>query len=220
MIADRHFQLKDRYMHEVVETATPFTQDSKAKISNAIAQLTDLYAKCVTNGDASAAQQQLKLYQREHIAWERNTVWRQMIGQQRRGPVDGLGILVSATLEQPEENSVIDVPTPLGSLRLTKKRLSLIIAITVLISLLNMNIVAGKEANRCFAILVFSTIMWATEVRSVCWLPFITYLRVLGDTLVRYVDMRSVPTGLLTGHPRRRRRCFVYARCDKVGCLT
>ncbi|OAX41904.1 Sodium/sulfate symporter [Rhizopogon vinicolor AM-OR11-026] len=154
-------ELKDRYMHEVVETATPFTQESKAKVSNAITRLTELYAKCVTNGDKSTAQQQLKLYQRENIAWERNTVWRQMIGQQRRGPVDGLG--VSATLEQPEESSIIDVPTPLGSLKLTKKRLSLTIAATVFIALLNMNIAAGKEANRCLAVLVFSTIMWATE---------------------------------------------------------
>lgn len=154
-------------MHEVVETATPFTQESKAKISNAIARLIEVYAKCVTSGDKSAAQQQLKLYQREHIAWERNTVWRQMIGQQRRGPVDGLGVLVSATLEEPEESSIIDLPTPIGSLKLTKKRLSLAIAAIVLLALLNMDIVAGKEANRCLAVLVFSTIMWATEVRSV-----------------------------------------------------
>jgi phosphate transporter len=189
-------------MHELVETATPFTQESKAKVSNAIARLTDLYAKCVTNGDKSAAQQQLKLYQREHIAWERNTVWRQMIGQQRRGPVDGLGVLVSATLEQPEERSIIDVPTPLGSLKLTKKRLSLTIAVTVFIALLNMDIVAGEEANKCLAVLVFSTIMWATEVCIVRWLLFTAYLRALGDTLVRYLDMRSPPAGLLTSHPR------------------
>ena len=186
-------------MHEVVETATPFTQESKAKVSNAITRLTELYAKCVTNGDKSTAQQQLKLYQRENIAWERNTVWRQMIGQQRRGPVDGLG--VSATLEQPEESSIIDVPTPLGSLKLTKKRLSLTIAATVFIALLNMNIAAGKEANRCLAVLVFSTIMWATEVRNVRRLSFDTYLRVVGDTLVRYVDKYTSPVGLLTSHP-------------------
>ncbi|KAJ8592872.1 Sodium/sulfate symporter [Rhizopogon salebrosus TDB-379] len=180
-------ELKDRYMHELVETATPFTQESKAKVSNAIARLTDLYAKCVTNGDKSAAQQQLKLYQREHIAWERNTVWRQMIGQQRRGPVDGLGVLVSATLEQPEERSIIDVPTPLGSLKLTKKRLSLTIAVTVFIALLNMDIVAGEEANKCLAVLVFSTIMWATEaiplfVTSTCVPLLLVCLQVIrGD---------------------------------------
>jgi phosphate transporter len=154
-------------MHEVVETSAPFTAESRARISDAITRLTDFYAKCVTNGDKSEALQQLKLYQREHIAWERNTVWRQMIGRQRRGTVNGLDALVGATLVQQEESSLIDVPTPLGSLKLTKKMVSLTVALVVFIALLMMDIVAGEEANKCFAVLVFSTILWATEVRNV-----------------------------------------------------
>ncbi|KAG1736298.1 SPX domain-containing protein [Suillus lakei] len=180
-------ELKDRYMHEVVETSTPFTEESKARVSDAIARLTDLYAKCVTNGDKSVAQQQLKLYQREHIAWERNTVWRQMIGQQRHGTINGLGALMGATLVQQEESSLMDVPTPLGSLKLTKKRVSLTVALTVFIALLKMDVVAGEEANKCFAVLVFSTILWATEaiplfVTSTCVPLLLVCLRVIrGD---------------------------------------
>ncbi|KAG0705781.1 SPX domain-containing protein [Suillus ampliporus] len=180
-------ELKERYMHDLVETSTPFTEESKAKVSDAIARLTDLYAKCVTNGDKSVAQQQLKLYQREHIAWERNTVWRQMIGQQRHGTGDGSGLLVSATLVQQEESSLIDVPTPLGNLKLTKKRVSLTVALTAFIALLKMDIVSGEEANKCFAVLIFSTILWATEaiplfVTSTCVPLLLVCLRVIrGD---------------------------------------
>ncbi|KAG1842498.1 SPX domain-containing protein [Suillus subalutaceus] len=179
-------ELKDRYMHEVVETSAPFTEESKARMSDAIARLTDLYAKCVTSGDKSAAQQQLKLYQRENIAWERNTVWRQMIGQQRHGTINGLDALAGATLVQQEESSLIDVPTPLGSLKLTKKGVSFTVALVVFIALLKMDIVAGEEANKCFAVLVFSTILWATEaiplfVTSICVPLLLVCLQVIRD---------------------------------------
>ncbi|KAG1789299.1 SPX domain-containing protein [Suillus plorans] len=179
-------ELKDHYMHEVVETSAPFTEESKARMSDAIARLTELYTKCVTNGDKSTAQQQLKLYQREHIAWERNTVWRQMIGQQRHGTMNGLGALMGATLVQQEESSLINVPTPLGSLKLTKKRVSLTVALVVFIALLKMDIVVGEEANKCFAILAFSTILWATEaiplfVTSLCVPLLLVCLRVIRD---------------------------------------
>lgn len=179
-------ELKDRYMHEVVETSAPFTEESRAKMSDAITRLTDFYAKCVTNGDKSEALQQLKLYQREHIAWERNTVWRQMIGRQRRGTINGLGALMGATLVQQEESSLIDVPTPLGSLKLTKKMVSLTVALVVFIALLMMDIIAGEEANKCFAVLVFSTILWATEaiplfVTSICVPLLLVCFRIIRD---------------------------------------
>lgn len=179
-------ELKDCYMHEVVEASPPFTEESKARMSDAIARLTDLYAKCVTGGDKSAAQQQLKLHQREKIAWERNTVWRQMIGQQRHGRINELGALMGATLVQQEERSLIDFPTPFGSLKLTKKTVLLTVALVVFITLLKMDIVAGEEANKCFAILVFSTILWATEaiplfVTSICVPLLLVCLRVIRD---------------------------------------
>jgi phosphate transporter len=152
------------------------------------------------NGDKSEALQQLKLYQREHIAWERNTVWRQMIGRQRRGTINGLGALMGATLVQQEESSLIDVPTPLGNLKLTKKTVSLTVAIVVFVALLMMDVVAGEEANKCFAVLVFSTILWATEVRNVLSLLLVTYLRVLGNTFVRDIDLRPPAVSMPTDH--------------------
>ncbi|KIK96294.1 hypothetical protein PAXRUDRAFT_318928 [Paxillus rubicundulus Ve08.2h10] len=155
-------ELKDRYMHEIIENAFPFLQSSKDKLNAAISQLVSLYAKCVTGDDPSAALQQLKIHQREYIAWERNTVWRQMLAQERRGAVDSTdtgGVI----LMREEENGIVDIPTPLGGFKLTRRKIALIIAVMVLIALMNMQVVEGTEANKCFAILVFSTIMWASE---------------------------------------------------------
>lgn len=64
-----------------------------------------------------------------------------------------------------DEENAIAVPVGGGGrVKITKKRISLAVAAVVFTVLLNVQVVEGEEANRCFAVLVFSTIMWATEV--------------------------------------------------------
>jgi phosphate transporter len=158
-------QLKDRYLHGVVENAPPFTQASKDKVSTALHKLLHLYARCVTKEDVSVAQRQLKLHQREHIAWERDTVWRQMIGRERRGEADGHLETVGGTLAVQQEAEAVQISTPLGRLKLKRRHIWKLIAVSVFLALLCVQSVEGDEANRCFAILVFATILWATEVK-------------------------------------------------------
>lgn len=110
------------------------------------------------------AKRQLKLHQREHIAWERDTVWRQMIGNARRGEgadPDGLKTLGSLVIE--EEKRVLDVQTPVGHIQVTMKQVYLIVSTIVFIVLLNVRSVDGDEANKCLAVLVYATLLWATE---------------------------------------------------------
>lgn len=141
----------------------PFTHSSKDKLADGINRLVELYAKCVAGGDKIVAKQQLKLHQRENIAWERDTVWRQMIGRERRGESDGQPTAVGASLVKEPEAGLLAIPTPLGRLKLTKRTLSILISVLLFVVLLNVQIVDGVEANRCFAILMFSTVLWATE---------------------------------------------------------
>jgi phosphate transporter len=145
--------------------APPFTQASKDKVSTALHKLLHLYARCVTKEDVSAAQRQLKLHQREHIAWERDTVWRQMIGRERRGEADGHLETVGGTLAVQQEAEAVQISTPLGRLKLKRRHIWKLIAVSVFLALLCVQSVEGDEANRCFAILVFATILWATEVK-------------------------------------------------------
>lgn len=148
----------------------PFTEQSKSTLNAAILRLETLYTKCVTRGDHAQALQQLKLNQRENIAWERDTIWRQMIGRARRGAsgVDSeedIGALGGAVLLVPDKsNGIWSYYSPLGRFKLTGKKISLTIAVTVLAVLLNVQTLDSPAANSCFAVLVFSTIMWATEV--------------------------------------------------------
>ena len=74
-------------MSDVVDVRQPFLQSSKDKITGAIDCFVTLYAKCVAGDDNSAALQQLKVHQREHISWEHN-IWRQVLAQEHRGDAD------------------------------------------------------------------------------------------------------------------------------------
>ncbi|GLB44732.1 putative SPX domain containing protein [Lyophyllum shimeji] len=155
-------ELKDRFMHHVIERAYPFLPETRERLNDAIQRLIDLYTKCVTRGDRQLAIQQLKLHQRENIAWERDTVWRQMIAQQRRGDIEDEPTAMGTLLKKPGPG-LFYIPTPLGTIRVTKKMIYKIVAGAILITLLNVRVVDVSTANRCFAILVFCTFLWATE---------------------------------------------------------
>jgi phosphate transporter len=146
-----------------VERAEPFQRSSKDRLGEAIAKIVDLYARCVTRGDKRMALQQLKLQQRENIAWERDTVWRQMIAQQRRGDLEDEPTAIGALYRSPGPG-LFYIPTPLGTIRVTKKMIYKIIAGIIFVILLNVEVVEKVEANRCFAILMLCTFLWATEV--------------------------------------------------------
>lgn len=142
----------------MLEPTPPFDHASRARLADGQANLLQLYAKCVTRGDVPAAQRQLKTHLREHIAWERDTVWRQMIGRERRGEGGSLGATVDVT------EKGMEVRTPVGKLTVSRKKVWVLIAVVAFAVLLNVQAVEGETANRCFAVLVFATILWASEV--------------------------------------------------------
>ncbi|KAJ7765942.1 SPX domain-containing protein [Mycena maculata] len=160
-------ELKDAYLHGSVEPAPPFTAASRATLTTLVTRLVDLYAKCVTRGDRGLAKQQLRLHQRENIAWERDTVWRQMIGRERRGDGETLGPAGASLLKEEEEDSKPGMLFQWGPARFraTKKKIALLVAVAIFVALLNTQVVDvdKPEANRCFAVLIFCTVLWATE---------------------------------------------------------
>lgn len=88
-----------------------------------------------------------------------------MIGRERRGELDGDSEAVGGTLAVQQEAKAVQIPTPLGHLKLKRRHIWKGIAVVVFLTLLHVQSVDGDEANRCFAILVFATILWASEVR-------------------------------------------------------
>ena len=120
-----------------------------------------------------------------------------MIGRERRGEGEGGPPVSGGTLVTEEVKAILQVPTPAGAFKLTGKKISLVIAIAVFIALLNTPVLPTVEANRCFAVLIFSTIMWATEV---CRLHLV--IAIFSDRLFKaiplFVTSLLVPLLLVT----------------------
>ncbi|PFH46462.1 hypothetical protein AMATHDRAFT_69824 [Amanita thiersii Skay4041] len=211
-------ELQSHYLQNVVQPSYPFTQTTKDNLNSVIDSLIALYAKCVTYNDHARAKAQLRTFQREQIAWERDTVWRLMIGRERRGEVGdigasaelglGLGLLGAsegggmggiaggsvmdvdeaiggggATLVRVRtpEPGLVEIPLPVRvfgrsrssgakrRIKITKRRVWAGLAVGLLVGLLKRGVirdvdgVVKEEANACFAVLMFCTVLWASE---------------------------------------------------------
>lgn len=148
--------LKRYYISTHVMKSYPFQPTTKARLNEHIQQTEKFYAILATQNDLNLAIEDLKTHLREHIVWERNTVWRDLIGQERR--TQSVGVKPAT------------VPTPFGTLRLSREQITsylyLAVCLAVFIVLLKVNIFDTIEQNRCLAILVFASLLWAGEVSA------------------------------------------------------
>ena len=167
------------YMEKVVDPSYPFRESTMTELDSHIKSAEQTYADVVTKGDVSMARRELRLHLREHVVWERNTVWREMIGVERRAQAANFGIRQTllghahdpseARLQGDDEDKKSrTVETPLGRYRLPKWILSptffiLIAIITVFMLLLFIPIMKKTEQQNCLAMLVFVSLLWATE---------------------------------------------------------
>lgn len=127
-----------------------------------------------------------------------------MIGRERRGEN---GIPLGAPLDTTVEKA-FEVRTRVGRVRLSRRKAWVIVSALVFATLLNVQTVEGEEANRCFAVLVFATFLWATEVRQTFFsLPLeLMQITPTGDTTIRDFDNGSCVVGLVAGDPGRRHK--------------
>lgn len=148
-------ELKRYYTSNYVTKAYPFRTATKQKLNATIQRIEHGYAALTHQDDTvEDAVRELKAHLRDRIVWERNTIWRDMIGQERK--VQNMGNVAERKL----------VHTPFGDLdRSTLSQLAWLVAcLVVFFVLLKTNLFAEIEQNRCFAILIFASMLWATEV--------------------------------------------------------
>lgn len=154
-----HSSLKRYYTQNHVAPAYPFQSTTKQHLNERIQQTERLYANLTTDGDLDQAIMDLKTHLRERIVWERNMVWRDMVGQERKMQTVGVR----------EAAKPITLRTPCGTLHITRDQITqslmLIVSIVIFIILLNAHIFDQVEQNYCFAILVLASMLWAGEVR-------------------------------------------------------
>ena len=66
---------RQHYLSERVEKQYPFLPETREALNEKIVSVEEIYARVCTDGDVVEAQKELKLHLREHVVWERNTVW-------------------------------------------------------------------------------------------------------------------------------------------------
>jgi phosphate transporter len=181
-ILDR--DLKANYVDKNVSPAYPFRPETLKHIDENISRMEKAYADVVTQGDVPLAKKELRLHLREHVVWERNTVWREMIGIERKAQAANMGIrrtLLGADNDPAkarlqgddfETSDLKELATPVGRFRLPSWLLSstmftLIVIVAIFITLLYINIMKKPEQQNCLAMLVFVSLLWATEVSKI-----------------------------------------------------
>lgn len=168
------------YLSSVVYTATPFIESTMAAVDSHIEDVEGVYADIVTKGNRQFARRELRLHLREHVVWERNTVWREMIEIERRAQAANVGIRrtllggdedPATARRQGDKNEIRtqEISTPLGRFQFPLWFCSLsfgtlIMSVAVFGALLSMQTMETPEQQNCLAMLVLVSILWATEV--------------------------------------------------------
>lgn len=175
-IIDR--RLRPKYMDTFVNTAYPFRPEATKGLEQQISQIVQAYTTIVTEGDADSAIRDLRSHLREHVVWERNTVWRDLIGLERRAEAASLGHTLlgrdtdpQKTRLQGDDELVLPtkkISTPLGSFicptwLLTSTTFTLLVIIAIFFALLFIPILEKPEQQNCLAMLVLVSLLWATE---------------------------------------------------------
>jgi phosphate transporter len=176
-ILDRN--LRRPYINGTVSPAYPFTDATAEHVDENIRRMEHVYAEIVTRGDLALARRELRLHLREHVVWERNTVWREMIGIERKAQAANMGIRrtllggdhdpSTAQRQGDVESRGKEIETPLGRWYFPEwvcslSFFSLVGIIIIFAVLLSVPIMDKPEQQNCLAMLVFVSLLWATEV--------------------------------------------------------
>lgn len=201
--------IKSSYVKSRVNAAYPFKQSTMLHLEENIANVERSYAHITTKGDISSARRELRLHLREHVVWERNTVWREMIGVERKAQAANMGTRrtllggdhdpsnVRLQGDEPDEMEKQEIVTPVGRLTCPRWLFSstffmLVAILAVFIVLLVVPIMEQEVQQNCLALVVFVSLLWATEVNDLEDLAC-AMLTKQGHTTIRHRTSSSIP---------------------------
>lgn len=166
---------------------TFFPQTSE-KLEYSIDHMVSIYAFLsgrphATSVELNSIRDELRSYLRDHIVWERNTVWKDLLSLEKRQynlHLDDDVVRSSKMGEEAHINSLIHllmkkVHYPFGmtvfgrdymklpNFLFTSQVIKLMIIIVVFIVLLTVKTMNDKQEARCLAVLAVSAMLWATE---------------------------------------------------------
>ncbi|KAI7908192.1 Sodium:sulfate symporter transmembrane region-domain-containing protein [Cokeromyces recurvatus] len=162
--------LKEQYINKMVNESRPFMPETMNVLKGQLARVETIFANAFCGGSRVIALRQMKSHLRDQVTFERNTVWKDMVRQERRNH--------DTKLIEPTEVKTYKVPFTNFQLDASILRQIFCVALSIaaLIILLCVDCFGNRQENYCFALLIFSAIMWATEAiplyATSCLIPF------------------------------------------------
>lgn len=151
--------LKNKLFANLIEKSYPFSPSTAERLDERIADAVAAYAKVATNDDIAEADKQLRMQLREHIVWERNTVWRDLIGMERKTKGTTVG-----GQAQGEKPGIVNVGGHKFPSWMCSTSTFSLIAIAIVFGVLLANPVFKSTAqSHCLAVVVAASLLWATE---------------------------------------------------------
>ncbi|RCH91994.1 low-affinity phosphate transporter [Rhizopus azygosporus] len=179
--------LRPQYLNKMVMDSRPFMPQTMETLRGQLSRVEDIFADTFCGGNRTIALRQMKSHLRDQITFERNTVWKDMVRQERRKH--------DTKLIEPKLIKTYRIPfTRLQiSSGLIWQLVSFLVAIAALIILLLVDTFGNRQENYCFALLIFAAIMWATEAiplyATSCLIPFM----IVPMGIMRNPDGSSMP---------------------------
>jgi hypothetical protein len=157
------FKLKQVYLRRV-DSAYPFTPEAIDMLRSEVDKIINLYARILTDNNLAQATTELKSSLREHIVWERNTIWRDMVSQERR--TGSLGVRRKDAVGEKASSSTVTIfgfEFPVHPL-VNEKLAYFLVFSGLFVVLINFPVLETPEQQNCLAILIFASLLWAFEV--------------------------------------------------------
>lgn len=187
-------------MANVVLQSRPWAEVDKADLDALLARILFLYRRVAANGDDELAKTQLRSQLREKVVVDRETVWSQMVSGHRS---QGIFRSVESELVVTGETKR-SFRTPLGRFRIpdwfSAKGLIFGLACAVLASIVIIQPFPRVEESNCLAMLVFCTILWATEV-SLAYSDGRSQAKHPGYPVIRHIAIGTSAGSSSTSHP-------------------
>lgn len=175
-------KLKDDYLATLPQRSYIFKETTIATVERNLESLVRVYAVICNLDNLENAKAELSVHLRDHVVWERNTVWRDMIGLERNAQAANVD---NSTSRKAKASS------GLSSLNMSFQNptivtLALIVGITLI--LLNFSPFDDFSQKNCFALLVCASLLWATETIPLFVTSLVIPLLIVNFGVLKYPD--------------------------------
>ncbi|KAG1468611.1 hypothetical protein G6F56_003734 [Rhizopus delemar] len=150
-------RLRDQYLKKMVLDSRPFMPQTVEVLHSQIERVEHLYADAFCNGHTAIAVRQMKTHLRDQITYDRNTVWKDMVGQERK--------TLDAHVKAGNPGKSYPIPFTLHRIPTEQAHniFCFLFSVVLFAVFLNVNVFGNTQENYCFALLIFAAVMWATE---------------------------------------------------------